>query len=81
MHFSRKFSLFALLETMRQLCNIVVFLVVVEEKLDVDVLAVISTWHYIVVCYRCAAGVPAKFYRSDRILAGDIGNSNKLTKS
>ena len=82
MHFSRKFSLFAtFLETVRQLSHILVLLAVVEEKLDVDVLAVISTWHYIVVCYRCAAGVPAKFYRCDRILAGDIGNSNKLTKS
>lgn len=82
MHFSRKFSLFAtFLETVRQLCHILVLLCIVEEKLDVDVLVVVSTWHYIVVCYRCAAGVPAKFYRSDRILAGDIGNSNKLTKS
>ena len=81
MHFSRKFSLFALLETMRQFRDILVFLVVVEVKLDVDVLAVNSARHSIVVCYRGAACVSAELYRGDSVLVGNIGNSNKLTKS
>jgi hypothetical protein len=81
MHFSRKFSLFALLETMRQFRYIIVFLVVVEEKLDVCVLAVNSTRHYIVVCNRCAARMVAKLYLGDSVLLSYMRNSNKLTKS
>ena len=82
MHFSRKISLFAsLLEMVRHFRNILVFLVSIEEKLDVDVLAIDVARHYIVVCHRSAAGMTAELYRGDRVVVGNIGNSNKLTKS
>ena len=82
--FTLKFALRTFLRSlhgMGHMSNDLVVLTVVEEKLDVDVVTLHVEWRYIVVCYRCAAGVPAKFYRCDRIFAGDIGNSNKLTKS
>ena len=83
MHFSRKFSLFASFfsEAVRQFRDIVVLLMVVEEKLDVDVLAVGVPRHNIVVCNRSAAGVPAELYRGDSVVLRYIWNSNKLTKS